>query len=118
MWRGKAVRALLVDDVAGLRIPRDGDLDADAIVAIEREELRRASRRALAVSLLCLAAVVVLFWFRSTGTPFLEPGRGEQGVFTWAILLVVAYAGFRLAQYLNLRTVVRLHEEVVHHEAD
>jgi len=124
--RLRAVRALLVEEVAGLRRPRpeepvgEGDggesgSDEDA-GARESRELARARRRALAVALVCAAAVAALFALREPGRAWLVLGRSEEGAFTAGVLLVAAYAGFRLAQYLHLRTVARLHRELLDRE--
>lgn len=125
MLRPRAVRALLVEEVAGLRRsePAPGEPGADAAGEPEAEERRdqerrlvRAGRRALAVAIACAAAVAVLFALRAPARAWLAPGRGEEGAFTIGVLLVTAYAGFRLAQYLHLRTVARLHRELAERE--
>ncbi|MEM7480168.1 MAG: hypothetical protein AAF481_03245 [Acidobacteriota bacterium] len=121
MLRSKAVRALLVEEVGGLRVDRPiaekGEApDPAAESAAEREALAKASRKALGVALLDLVAVLVLFTFRPAETPFLDPGATEHGVFTLGILLITAHGGFRLAQYLQLRTIGRLHEEIEQRE--
>lgn len=134
MLRLRAVRALLVKEVAGLRRgraapgdrepepaePTAGVPDAAAAEAAERREqerdLERARRRALMVAIACAAAVAVLFVLRDPARPWLAPGRDEKGVFTIAILLVTAYAGFRLAGYLHLRTVARVYRELAERE--
>ncbi len=124
MIRLRAVRALLVEEVAGLRRPRaeepagegDGGEAEQETGARESRELARARRRALVVSLLCAAAVIALFALREPGRPWLVLGRSEEGAFTAGVLLVAAYAGFRLAQYLHLRTVARVHRELLERE--
>lgn len=122
MLRLRAVRALLVEDVAGLRRaperepPLAGAEDLESAEdprLRESRELTRARRRALAVSLLCAGALAALFVLRDPTRPWLAPGRNEEGAFTVGVLLVAAYAGFRLAQYLHLRTVSRLHAELL-----
>lgn len=124
MLRMRAVRALLFDEVAGLR--RGGARSAapeSAAAASETEErlqqereLDRARRRALVVAVACAAAVVALFVLREPARPWLVPGRGAEGAFAIGVLLVTAYAGFRLAQYLHLRTVARVHRELTERE--
>jgi hypothetical protein len=135
MLRPRAVRALLVEEVAGLRrgAPPPGEPGepgepgaaesepeaAEQDIAERRDqerELVRAGRRALGVAIACVAAVAVLFALRDPARAWLSPGRGEEGAFTIGILLVTAYAGFRLAQYLHLRTVARLHRELAERE--
>lgn len=124
------MRALLVEEVAGLRrgrpappLDREGEpgenAPAEAEAAERREqerELNRARRRALVVAIACAAAVAVLLALRDPARPWLAPGRHEEGVFTIGILLVTAYAGFRLAGYLHLRTVARLYRELAERE--
>jgi hypothetical protein len=129
MLRPRAVRALLVEEVAGLRrgrpLHREGEpgenppAEAEAEAAERREQERdldRARRRALVVAIACAAAVAVLLALRDPARPWLAPGRHEEGVFTIGILLVTAYAGFRLAGYLHLRTVARLYRELAERE--
>lgn len=137
MLRIRAVRALLVEEVAGVRgMPGEGDdgavrdageeesnVEAAPAAAgpaddpeAEARELDRARRRALTVALACLAAVAALFVLRDPAAAWLVPGRSAEGAFTLGVLLVTAYAGFRLAQYLHLRTVSRLHRELVERE--
>ena len=123
MLRLRAVRALLVEDVAGLRRrpgpparPADDDEPVEDPRLREARELATARRRALAVALLCAGALVALFALREPGRPWLAPGLSEEGAFTAGVLLVAAYAGFRLAQYLHLRTVSRIHSELLERE--
>lgn len=125
MLRLRAVRALLVEEVAGLPRPPEpeageaGDGDEEPVEdprLRESRELARARRRALGVAVLCTAAVAALFALRAPGRPWLAPGPSEEGAFTVGVLLVAAYAGFRLAQYLHLRTVSRIHRELLERE--
>lgn len=121
MMRLKAVRALLVGEVAGLRVvaveaAEEGfDVAAEQFVR-EREVLTKARRRALLVALLDGVALVVLFAFRDAGRAIL-PTQGEEMVFTLGVLVVAIHLGFRLAQHLQLRTVERLFEELVERES-
>lgn len=110
MMRLRAVRDLLLEDVAGLARPPAAEEDLRDTE--RRRELDGARRRAAVVTAVCAGALAVLFALRERGVPWLEAERGEQGVFTLGVLLVAAYAGFRLAQYLHLRTVTRLWEEL------
>lgn len=111
---------MLVEDVAGLRRGESVDAGDEAQETEQRREqergLVRARRRALGVAVVCALAVAVLFALREPARPWLTPGRGEEGAFTFGILLVTAYAGFRLAQYLHLRTVARLHRDLAERE--
>lgn len=110
---------MLVEDVAGVRRPpADAGETPDETLRREVEELARARRRALMVVILDLVAVAVLFAFHDPlSGRFLEPGATERGVFTLGVLLVTAHAGFRLAQYLQLRAVERLHHELAERES-
>lgn len=124
------MRALLVEDVAGLRRKRPAPPDdserepgesaaAETEAAVRREqerELARARLRALVVAVACAAAVAALFVLRDPARPWLVPGRHEEGVFTIGILVVAAYAGFRFAGYLHLRNVARLYRELAERE--
>jgi hypothetical protein len=110
--RLRAVRALLAEELGGLpRGASDGE-SPEETADRERAALARASRRSLLVAGLDLAAVAVLFAFRP-GPGFLAAGATEEGVFTFGVLLVTAHAGYRLAQHLQLKTVLRLHQELV-----
>ena len=121
MMRLRAVRALLVGEVAALRVvaaeEEAGGPEAWAEQAArERAVLHAARRRALLVVCLDGAAIAVLFLLRDRGGAFLALGRGEEGAFTLGVLLVAVHLGFRLAQYLHLRTVERLHGELAARE--
>jgi hypothetical protein len=116
MLRARAVRAMLVEEVGGLRRPRAEGESAEEAVGWEREALARAARRALVFVLVDLVAVVVLFAFREPARAFLNPGASEEGIFTLGVLVVVAHAGYRFAQYRHLRTVCRLHDELAARE--
>lgn len=121
MMRLKAVRGLLVGEVASLRVAAvesaEEGFDADSEqVAREREALAKARRRALLVAVLDGAALAVLFYFRDAGRAFLST-EGEEVVFTLGVLVVAVHLGFRLAQFLQLRTVERLYEELLGREA-
>ncbi len=136
MLRPRAVRALLVEEVAGLRtggvagdessndeaaatsLP-DGEAGTGAAdretIERERTTLARAARRALFFVVLDLVAVAVLFAFRPA-VAFLTLGPSEEAVFTVGVLAVTLHAGYRLAQYRRLHTLARLHAELVERE--
>ncbi|HEX2253940.1 MAG TPA: hypothetical protein VHQ65_11790 [Thermoanaerobaculia bacterium] len=116
MLRLRAVRALLVDDVAGLRVVRGEEIGPDEELAREREALERARRRALLMAALDLVAIAVLFVLREPGRVFLFLGRGEETVFTLGVLAIAVHLGFRLAQYQSYRDLARLYEELVERE--
>jgi hypothetical protein len=119
MMRLRAVRALLVGDVASLRVARvegSGEAAWKEQAAREREALEKARRRALLIVGLDAVALAVLFLLRDRGAPFLALGRGEEGAFTLGVLLVAVHLGYRLAQLRQLRTVERLYGELMERE--
>ena len=118
MLRLSAVRSLLVEEVGGLRgiaAAVDGETSKEA-GGRERAALTRAARRSLFFVVLDLTAVTALFFLRAPAGAFLAPGATEEGIFTLGILAIVAHAGYRFAQYRHLRTVARLHQELVERE--
>lgn len=135
MLRRRAVRSLLVEEVAGLRTllpdearpPDDGGtadrdrspppsaspLAADRLeeeAAAEVEALAKAERRALGVVVLDWLALAVLFLFRDTAAPFLPFDGSIETVFTLGVLAVAVHSGFRLGQLEKYRAVSRAHE--------
>jgi hypothetical protein len=112
MLRLRAIRALLVEEVGGLRSTAAAGETPEAAAGREREGLARAARRALFFVVLDLAAVAALFALREPAQAFLRPGATEEGIFTLGVLVVVAHAGYRFAQYRHLRTLARLHAEL------
>ena len=135
MLRKRAVRSLLVEEVAGLRslLPDEavagegeqggGDEDPapppasppsaehlEQEAAAQVEALARAERRALAVVVLDWVALAVLFLFRDTAAPFLPFDGSIETVFTVGVLAVAVHSGFRLGQLEKYRAVSRAHE--------
>lgn len=137
MLRKRAVRSLLVEEVAGLRSllpddavsgtgngeggegaaapapqpaspPSEELLEGEA--AAQVEALARAERRALAVVVLDWAALAVLFLFRDTAETFLPFDGSIETVFTVGVLAVAVHSGFRLGQLEKYRAVRRAHE--------
>jgi hypothetical protein len=109
MLRPRAVRSLLLD-VAGLRAEAGegkGLASGGDPQTLERVVLRQAARRALLVALVDALAIAVLFLLRDRSQSFLVLERSPDAVFTVGVLLVAAHLGFRLAQYLQLRRVLR-----------
>lgn len=115
MYRPRAVRSLLVEDIAGLPRPAEGTTPSETADR-ERSSVSRAGRRALIVAGVDLAALLVLYLFRDAGRPFLGSGASEEGLFTLGLLAVAVHAGYRLAQWRHLATVARLHDELVERE--
>jgi len=132
MLRIRAVREMLVDDVASLRVvrPEGGGEDraegagpqadeTDAAVAAverEREALERARRRAVLMIAFDAAAIAVLFALRDPAAPFLPLGPQVETVFTLGVLAVAVHLGLRLGQYLTYRNVARVWEELLERE--
>ena len=123
MMRLRAVRSLLIEDVAGIAATRfrrwsrdEPDEETPAMPAEEREaflqeELQLASRKALGMVVLCWTAIVVLFLTHESPDRFLS-FEGLEIVFTLGILLIAAYSGFRLGQWEKYRAVTRTVEEL------
>lgn len=119
MMRLRAVRALLVGDVASLHVARVEGVDEGASaeqVAREREALDKARKKALFVVCLDAVALAVLFLLRDETRVFLTLGRGEETAFTLGVLVVAVHLGFRLAQLQQLKTVERLYDELMERE--
>ena len=128
MLRLRAVREMLVDDVASLRVvrPEGGEggaaresagLDAAATAAErERQALGGARRRAVLMIAFDAAAIAVLFALRDPAAPFLALGPRVETVFTLGVLAVAVHLGLRLGQYLTYRNVTRVWEELLERE--
>lgn len=120
MMRLRAVRALLVGEVAGLRVSGvEGEAGEERWVeqaAREREALVKARRRAALVAALDGAALLVLFLLRERGRTFLPVGPTEETVFTFGVIAIAVHLGFRLAQLLLYREVARVYEELAERE--
>lgn len=114
MLRIRAVRELLVGDVAGVYVPRTDPEEPNAAPSRDdplRFELDRAVRKALGMVVLAAVAVAVLLLTHP------EPGsslvfEGEETVFTVSILLIAGYAGYRLGQWEKYRSVARALDEI------
>lgn len=127
MWRGRAVRSLLVEAVAGLRPPEapPGEASAGEASAGEspgageaarlREALSAAVRRAALMVGVSWAALVALLASRTSGGPFLR-FAGEETVFSLGVLAVAVYSGFRLGQWEKYRAVERACREIEERE--
>ena len=119
MMRLRAVRALLVAEVAALRVPRVDGVGEEVLAeqaARDREALDKARRKALLVVCLDAVALAVLFLLRDGTGVFLTLGRGEEAAFTLGVLVVAVHLGFRLAQVQHLKTVDRLVDELLERE--
>lgn len=141
MLRKRAIRSLLVEEVAGLRptVPPPADASSEdeaaggpppggtssdpgaltggdeqdlAELEAQLEVLHQATRRAKLVIALDWVALAVLFLFRDTAAPFLPFNGTIETVFTLGVLAVAVHSGFRLGQLEKYRAVLRAHEEV------
>jgi hypothetical protein len=113
MLRPRAVRSLLLD-VAGLRTGTGtGTGEAEGLASggesetHDRAVLRQSARRALLVALVDALAIALLFLLRDRSRSFLVLERSPDAVFSVGVLLVAMHLGFRLAQALQLRRVLR-----------
>lgn len=120
MLRARAIRSLLVEEVAALRVsgpPAGGDLEGaeerDRLrVEVEREALDRAERRALRAVAVDWVALVVLFLFRDPAARFLPMDATVDTVFTLGVVAVAVHSGFRLAERGKYRAVRRAWEDL------
>lgn len=122
MLRKRAIRALLVEEVAGLKLatpaaPEDAAAEEEASHRqhreIQDEALERAERRALLVIGLDWLALVALFLFRDPLAPFLPMGPTVETVFTLGVVAVAVHSGFRLGQLEKYRAVRRAWDDLV-----
>jgi len=124
MLRKRAIRSLLVEQVAGLRLretegeePAAGD-EAPAEAAVEEtaaqvEALSKARRRALLMVALDWIALAVLFLLRDRGATFLPMDGTIETVFTLGVVAVAIHSGFRLGQFEKYRAVARAHGDLL-----
>lgn len=139
MMRLRAVRSLLVEEVAGIPgtrsrrwsrrasedEPRDDlrdDPEAETVSLLEQEaflraELDRVSRKALGMVVLCWTAILVLLLTHESPERFLS-FEGIELVFTVGILVVASYSGFRLGQWEKYRAVTRVVKELEEREGE
>lgn len=110
MLRIQAVKSLLVEEVAGIALPRETAPCAEETAHLLRE-LGRACRKALFIVALCWGAITILLATHPQRVRFLGFEELET-VFTLGILLVATYAGFRLGQWEKYRAVRRVVEEL------
>ncbi len=108
MLRERAVRSILVEDVAGLSPRAKAEPgDDDALEAAADRALDKAVRRGVLVIALDWVAIATLFVLRELDLRFLDLGPTEDAVFTLGVLAVAVHSGFRLGQVEKLRAVVR-----------
>jgi hypothetical protein len=107
LLRARAVRSLLIEEVAAVSPRRRGGKAPDDVAL--RSELERSQRRALGVVALCWTALAVLFLTHAGPEPFL-PLAGVETVFTVSVVVVAAFSGFRLGQWEKYRAVSRVLE--------
>ena len=105
MLRPRAVREMLVEDVASVRLESEDRTSEGCLHA-----LRAARRKALAFALLCGTALVVLIFARVPADPDLAPGFGS--LYLTGLVVIAVAAGFRLGQAEKLRAVERVVEDL------
>ncbi len=124
MLRKRAIRSLLVEQVAGL-LPRETEAEepangeaapAEAAVqeaAAEVEALHKAKRRALLMVGLDWIALAALFLLRDRGATFLPMDGTIETIFTLGVVAVAIHSGFRLGQLEKYRAVSRTYENLL-----
>lgn len=131
MLRKRAIRSLLVEEVAGLKLAtsadRHGEGAADETDRAEspapeeiaeraREDqlaaLERAEKKALFMIGLDWLALVALFLLREPAAPFLPTGPTVDTVFTLGVILVAVHSGYRLGQLEKYRAVRRAWDDL------
>lgn len=105
MFRPRAVRQLLTEDVAGLASRDDTDEEAG-------QALERARRRAITVAVVDWIAIIILVVLRSRNAEVFTLGPTEDSIFSIGILAVAIHSGFRLGQYEKLSAVSRVVTEL------
>jgi len=132
MLRKRAIRSLLVEEVAALRLPEADEepdqTDAESATASseapgaedraelreqeQEEALRHAERRARLIVALDWIALAVLFVLRDTTEAFLPFGAMIDTVFTLGVVAVAIHSGFRLGQLEKYRAIARVYERL------
>jgi hypothetical protein len=112
MLRKRAIRSLLVEGVAGLRLATPAGEAAERALRDEHEALERAERKALLMVGFGWLALVALFLLRDRAEPFLPMGATVDTVFTLGVLVVAIHSGFRLGQLEKYRAVRRVWDEL------
>ena len=111
VWRTRAIRSFLVEDVAALRPAEETAVEA-------RRALQAASRKGRGVAGFDLAALLVLIWVRSATPPVLELGRSAEALFSLGLLAIAVHCGFRLGQLEKYRAVERTLDELERRDPD
>jgi hypothetical protein len=122
--RKRAIRSLLVEEVAGLRLPpsgEPGDPDdppsevdpAELELHDQREALEKAEKKALVAAVLDWIALAALFVLRDGSGAFLPAGPTIDTVFTLGVVAVAVHSGFRLGQREKYRATRRVWEDVI-----
>ena len=99
MWRTQAIVSMLTENVGGLP-------------AGDRETLERARKRALAVAIFEWLAILVLILLHDQRAQQLTLNGSEQTLFSLGVLAVAVHSGFRFANFLKLRSITRLCDEL------
>lgn len=103
MLRKRAIRALLIERIAGMRPPPTPADPNDEVLDAEQAEnqrlaIEKARSRAFGMAGLAAFALVILFVGRDSSKPFLRAGTLEEILFTLGVVAVAGFAGYRLAQ--------------------
>ena len=112
MLRRRAVRSMLIEDIANLHFEPNEDESPEEEAEEQSRLLDQAISRATWVVVIDWVAIAVLFLTRQRGTPFLPTEISTELVMTVGILVVAVHSGFRLAQRLQLKSVQRKWEEL------
>jgi len=129
MLRKRAIRSLLVEEVAALRLPElddepeegteegtteaaSGDGELQLREEQQSEALHGAERRTRLIVALDWIALAVLFVLRDTTEAFLPFGATTDTVFTLGVVAVAIHSGFRLGQLEKYRAIARVYERL------
>ncbi|MCP4200528.1 MAG: hypothetical protein GY769_01175 [bacterium] len=104
MFRTRAVRQLLLEDIAGVRRHPEPE---DSVAALER-----ARRRALLVVVFDWIAILILVFVRARSGEMFSIGPSEDSIFSLGLLAIAAHSGFRLGQLEKIRAVARALDEL------
>jgi len=104
VFRTRAVRKLLLEDIAGIS-QQDGEDEPEADDS--RAVVERAKRRALLVVILDWTALLVLVLARARSGEAFAIGPNEESIFSLGLLAIAVHSGFRLGQLEKLHAVGR-----------
>lgn len=108
MFRIRAVRQLLLEEIAGTPRGTHGTRAPDKSKAL----LERARRRAIMVVALDWIAVLILVFVRSRSGEVFSIGPTEDSIFSVGLLAIAVHSGFRLGQLEKIQAVNRALDEL------